>query len=178
MENIVSINRRQAEFSQLEYFGLQLSQLCEKIDALEELVSRDTKLIIRTREGIQLLRHADIVRFEASGNYTIIFLESGKKILASVTLKSLEERVSSYDFIRVHASHLVCKNRIKTINSSELYVALENDTQVPVARSRRTLVIDTLAPEKEATLKKDNRTSMGIAFSAWERKQMKIQLSN
>lgn len=70
--------------------------------------SKITHLIsVNTTQEIIFIRIADIVRLEANRNYTFIFLENDKRILSSKNLKEFEEVLATYDFLRVHKSHLV-----------------------------------------------------------------------
>jgi two-component system LytT family response regulator len=49
----------------------------------------------------------DIVKGEASDNYTTFYLTNGRKYVVSKTLKFFEDMLIDFDFSRVHKSFLV-----------------------------------------------------------------------
>ena len=64
-------------------------------------------LVLKTAESIYVVNINDIIRCEASDNYTHFFLAGNKKILVSNTLKEYDELLTGYDFFRAHQSHLL-----------------------------------------------------------------------
>jgi two-component system LytT family response regulator len=94
----------------------------------------DYRLAINTTAGTHFLQPADIIRCEADGNYTLFYLESRKKIMASRTLKEYDEILTDHDFIRVHKSHLVNRKYIQSFSSDHLI--LKDNTVVEVSRRR------------------------------------------
>lgn len=69
--------------------------------------SNVNKIAINTASETKFIIIDDIVRCEADGNATICFLNSGQKIYSTRTLKDFEEKLSHYQFLRVHSKHLV-----------------------------------------------------------------------
>ncbi len=59
----------------------------------------------------------DIIRLQASSNYTHIFFTNKKKILVPKVLKEFELILEPYGFLRTHRAHLVNQAFIQTINS-------------------------------------------------------------
>ncbi len=93
------------------------------------------KLAIATTEGMHYFPTNEIIRLEADGNYTRIFLINKKMIIASKTLKEFDEILSDYDFIRVHRTHLVNKKFVKRY-LNERFVILQDETSVEVSRRK------------------------------------------
>lgn len=65
------------------------------------------KLVLKTQESVFVVDLSEIVRCEADKNYTFFFLNSGKKILVSRTLKDFETMLNGYGFFRIQQSHLI-----------------------------------------------------------------------
>lgn len=65
------------------------------------------KVHIPTLTGFFLVNANDIVRCEAAGSYTTIFLEGNKTITACKTLGEYEEELGIYGFVRIHRKHLI-----------------------------------------------------------------------
>jgi len=81
----------------------------------------------------------------------ILFIESlreyikistpGKSILTKFQLGEIEELLSRNNFIRVHRSFIVAKDKISAFTSTEVEI---NSVQIPIARSYKELVLSVL----------------------------------
>ena len=96
---------------------IESSNTSKSLDSMMEMYSNKVfdKLAIPSVDEFSFVHLSQIIRCEASSNYTIIFLENGKKIVAPKTLKEFEALLSSEGFFRVHQSHLISLNH-KTIS--------------------------------------------------------------
>jgi two-component system LytT family response regulator len=65
------------------------------------------KLVLKTQECVYIVDLIEIIRCEADKNYTFFFLNNGKKILVSRTLKDFETMLNGYGFFRIQQSHLI-----------------------------------------------------------------------
>ncbi|MBK8565984.1 MAG: LytTR family transcriptional regulator [Saprospiraceae bacterium] len=87
------------------------------------------------KNGYRIARCADIVRCEAAGNYTMVFLANGQDFSLCKRLKEVEGMLPATVFCRVHQSHLV------NLGWVELWVRegllLAGGAMVPVAKSKR-----------------------------------------
>lgn len=71
-------------------------------------VSGEKKIAIATAEGLIFLKAESIIRCEASGAYTEIFLKEGNRIVTSTNLGEFEKLLpESWGFSRVHHSSLI-----------------------------------------------------------------------
>lgn len=86
----------------------QLQLMMETFQLLQQK-KLPTRLAISTSEGIIYKQVKNIIRLEAKANYTeFTFVDTPKKLLASVNLGEYEEQFAPYEeFMRVHRSHLV-----------------------------------------------------------------------
>lgn len=74
---------------------------------LLQVHDQSKKISVPTSEGFIFLRMSDIIRCQASINYTTIFLKGKRKLMVAKTLKEFEDMLGQYNFFRVHNSHLV-----------------------------------------------------------------------
>jgi two-component system LytT family response regulator len=93
------------------------------------------QLVIPTKQGEHHFLVNDIIRCEADSNYTMIYLKSNKKFLASRTLSDIEEMLSESLFQRVHKTHLVQMSYVDRLSSDNLLI-MTDKTQIPVSRRR------------------------------------------
>ena len=108
-------------------------------ELIEELSSRSrdrARICITSKERTSFYDIADILRCEASGNYTQFFFRNGSRLLSSKTLKNYDEFLTNCGFVRVHKSHLINPDCIKAmIGRNKL--EMSDGVLVPVARRRR-----------------------------------------
>lgn len=87
------------------------------------------------KNGYRMARCEDIVRCQAAGNYTTVFLANGQDFSLCKRLKEVEALLPGEVFCRVHQSHLV------NLGWVELWVreglVLANGAKVAVAKSKR-----------------------------------------
>lgn len=94
-------------------------------------------VLINHSKGFTLVDFKDIVWLEASDNYTNLFLNGQKKIVASKTLKEFEMILPNNDFFRIHRSALINVNYVKEYSNNEGgEVILSDGTHVQVSKAR------------------------------------------
>jgi len=108
--------------------------------------SRPKKIGIPTSEGLIFVKIEDIIRCEADGSYTHIFLKGNEKITVSKILKEYDELLSDYHFQRIHQSHLINLDLIKKyINAKGGQVVMLDDSIVGVSRNYKEKLVKRLA---------------------------------
>ena len=107
---------------------------------LQQKDSSGFKLAISTMEGYHFFLPKEIIRCEGIDNYTRFYLNNGKELLVSRTLKEFDDILSGHSFIRVHKSHLVNKNYVARIDK-EGVLWLMNGAAIPVSRRRKNTVL-------------------------------------
>ena len=76
----------------------------------------------------------DILYCEAAGSYTTVYLQDGKKLLASKLLGEFESQLANYKFYRIHHSSLINLNRVKEFQRHNGgYVIMENNKRLEVS---------------------------------------------
>lgn len=101
-------------------------------------------LALNSQDRIQLVRIDDIIRCQSEDNYTFFFIEGGKKIVVSKTLKEYDELLQEHKFIRVHHSHLVNARKILELHKNDDLLVLTDMSEVPVSSRKKQEVIKAL----------------------------------
>lgn len=112
--------------------------LAQIFKAIDEQKDEFTRLAVPTKEGVEFIQMNDILRLEADGNYTFIFLKNGKKIYTSKTLKVFENLLPSIRFYRPHQSHIIntlCMS--KYVKNDGGYILMSDGAQIAISRSKR-----------------------------------------
>jgi two-component system LytT family response regulator len=101
------------------------------------------KIALPVMEGLQFVLIDDIVRAEASGNYTTVYLKDGSNLFISKTLKFILESINNSKFVRVHQSHFINMDFInKYIRGKNGQIVLDDQTVIPVSRSKKDEFLD------------------------------------
>lgn len=109
------------------------------------------KIAIPTSDGYELIPAKELVRCEASDNYTHLFLKNKRRIIACRTLKEMEEQLLDFsNFLRVHHSHLVNLNEvIKYIRGEGGYLIMSDGSTINVSRTRKDNLMKRIVPDNE-----------------------------
>jgi two-component system, LytTR family, response regulator len=112
-----------------------IKTLLENVGAIH--VSQQ-KMAIPTLSGLSFVPLQDIIRFEAQGNYTSIFLANGENVMTTRNIKEYEELLPEAIFYRVHHSHIISLQRIQKYQKGRGgYVIMEDGSSIEVASRRR-----------------------------------------
>jgi two-component system LytT family response regulator len=94
-------------------------------------------VLINHSKGFTLVDFKDIIWLEASDNYTNLYLNGQKKIIASKTLKEFEAILPDSEFFRIHRSALINIHFVKEYSNHEGgEVILSDGTHVQVSKAR------------------------------------------
>lgn len=103
------------------------------------------KVVLPNVHGAEYVILDEIVRCTADGNYTLVVLTSGKKILVAKTLKEYEELFAEENFVRIHHAHLVNLKHVKRyIKGEGGQVELSDGSLVEVSRRKKTEFLEKL----------------------------------
>lgn len=120
----------------------RLQQLLDSY--LKPATSEGKKFTLRTADTIYVVELDDILRCEATRNYTIFYLKSGEQIMMSKSLREYEDFLVENSFLRVHQSHIINLAHLKRFRKDEFICVLSDDSQVPVAHRKRDELIRAL----------------------------------
>jgi two-component system, LytTR family, response regulator len=124
-----ALNRIQKDSSYLVKENL-ISHIQER----KEFLSR---IVVKTKKGIEIIPVEDIVFFESEVDYVMIHLKD-KKFLKQKTLKYYEDHLDPTEFVRVHRSSIVRidqVSRIEKYEKSGAIIILKDDRKVNVSRT-------------------------------------------
>ena len=103
------------------------------------------KIALPTQQEILYVRIDEIIRCEASNNYTNFVLDNGQTVLVCKTLKEFDELLKPYGFIRPHQSHLVNANCVRSyLKEDGGLLLMKDEIKVPIARQKRESIKDAL----------------------------------
>jgi len=103
----------------------------------EQIEVKDKEFVFIKDNGIlKKVSSDDILYLEAMGDYVKIFT-SQKFHIVHATLKSIEEKLPSLKFMRVHRSYIVALNKIDFIEEGVINI---NGVAIPVADAYKTLL--------------------------------------
>jgi two-component system, LytTR family, response regulator len=108
------------------------------LDNMGTLNLSQQKMALPTMTGLMFVAIRDIIRFEAKGNYTLIFLNNGDKVTASRNIKDYEDLLPGSIFCRIHHSHIINLQNIQKYQKGRGgYVIMEDGSSIEVASRRR-----------------------------------------
>lgn len=118
---------------------LKVEELTTYVDKLKQQNLQENKIMINTNEGAIFVKVGDIIKLESESNYTILYLEDNKKIIASKTLSIFEEMLEPLNFLRVHRSFVINLTKIRNIeNESGNYLAkMSDNSKVEISRRKK-----------------------------------------
>ncbi|OEJ98497.1 DNA-binding response regulator [Flavivirga aquatica] len=121
----------------------------ERLNILKDTLSapehRPDKISLHTMDKIIIVSLDDIIRCESDSNNTIFYLFDGQKIFVTKTLKYFADMLKSYQFLRVHQSHLVNLQCISAfIKTDGGYLMLKNGENIPVSVRKKVEVMEIL----------------------------------
>lgn len=124
--------------------------LGSQLQNLEKLLAHSTgspesRIGIAMADKIVFVNISDIMYCEAKGVYTNIYLNDGKKLLASKPLGDFESQLSTHKFFRIHHSTLINLNGIKEFQRfNGGYVVMQNDAKLEVSHRKRKDFLDAI----------------------------------
>lgn len=103
------------------------------------------KISLPSNDGLTIVELKEIVRLEAAGNYSTVYLANEQSIVVTKTLFQFEEILDGLNFIRIHNTHLINLDYVKRYQRGQGGTVTMNDgTQLAVSRGRKAEFIDAL----------------------------------
>lgn len=115
-----------------------LDQMETLLYNMETFQLSQQKMAVPTLTGLVFVPIKDILRFEANGSYTTIYLTSKEEIIATRNIKEYEDLLPAAIFCRVHNSHIINLHKIQKYHKGRGgYVIMEDGSNIEVASRRR-----------------------------------------
>ena len=105
----------------------------------------DTKLIIKDRSNIHFISKDQIKYCVSDSNYSMIHLQSGKKIMASKCLKYIANDLHSPKFKRIHSRYLINLIFLEKIDITNKKACMQDGDILPISRARFKDVITSIS---------------------------------
>ncbi len=129
-----AVQRAQLKLAKKE----QYNRLALLADNLDLKLGAHSKIAVPVSKGLRLVVIRDLVRLEADGNYTRLFLHNKKSMLSTRHLKEYEELLPTAVFFRAHHSHLVNLEHVMEYHRGEGgSISLSDQSEVPLAKRRK-----------------------------------------
>lgn len=125
---------------------LQQAELSRNRILLENLKKLpDTQqVVLPTLQGFDVIKTSTIIRLQAKGNFTEVFLTGGTKKLICKFLKHFDDLLDD-PFIRVHRSYIVNRQYIRSYSKGAGgYITLEDGTEIEVSSTYKELLLKRL----------------------------------
>ena len=101
------------------------------------------RLVLKTSSQMHVVNIEDIIRLEASNNYSTFFLDGGREIVVSKPIKEFEEQLLEHGFHRIHKSHIFNINKISHLDKADGgFVVMIDGARVPVASRKRDMLLE------------------------------------
>jgi two-component system LytT family response regulator len=123
-------------------------RLKEMENEMHSMFASIPRIPIKTKYGFDLIDVRDVIRCEAAGNYTQIFLSNKKSHVVTQTLKQFELSLPSGTFIRSHQSHAVNIAFITSVNLQDGTLTLRDHTVIPISRNKKSTIKSILLNQK------------------------------
>jgi two-component system LytT family response regulator len=96
------------------------------------------RIALPSSDGLMMVGPQQIVRCESESNYTKVYLTGKQKIVVAKTLKELEDILVSFQFYRVHHSHLVNLAHVERyVRADGGYVLMSDGAHITIARNKK-----------------------------------------
>jgi two-component system LytT family response regulator len=121
--------------------AVDLSRKLTALLATREREQAKRRILVPTSTGDLLLDADEIDWIEADDYYAAIYARAGRHLIRE-SLQSLEQRLDSNRFVRVHRSAIVNVDRVRELRNKagETVLILQSGADVPVSRRRRARV--------------------------------------
>ena len=104
-------------------------------------IDEDDALFLKTEYKVVRILIRDIIYVEGMAEYLRIHLAHQEKpLVVLLSMKKMEERLASKDFMRIHKSFIISLHHIAEINKSR--VVLDNENEIPIGDSYRDKLTD------------------------------------
>lgn len=97
-------------------------------------------IALRSRQFVQIVELKEIIYLQGDNGCTTVFLNGGKNVVTTKTLKDYEELLSSTSFLRTHQSYLINELFIERYHPKEGVLCLKDGTKIPVSFRKKEML--------------------------------------
>ena len=118
-------------FIRKSYFDREIGKMLD--DCMQELALKERHFNIRVSGKDVRIMIADILYFEADGNYIKVCCREDKEYCFRSTITAVLNTLSGFGFIRIHKGFLVNQAAVKVLGAEE--AELMDGTTIPIGKS-------------------------------------------
>ena len=130
----------------------ELNLAIKKIQKKEKQINLSTylppKINISADGKMYLIPKDTVLYLKSDKSYTTIHLTTGKKIVATKTLKEIQKKFVFPEFLRVHNSYVINLNYAIEYNKRVSEIIMQDGTTVSVSRNKKSELIKKLYLDK------------------------------
>ena len=111
------------------------------VKALSDTNLHQKRIPFNVQSGIEFIMPDDIIYIAGENNYSVLHFTSGKKLMVSKTLSTVEKMLLDYTFLRVHKSYLLnLKHIVRYVKTDGGYIEVQGGDQLSVSRTKRATI--------------------------------------
>lgn len=96
------------------------------------------RIAIPVTDGLEFVEIQQVIRCEASGNYTKMYLSGHRSYLIARSLKEYETLLAQHNFVRIHNAHLVNLNHVQKYTRGEGgYAVMTDGAMVDISKRKK-----------------------------------------
>ena len=105
-------------------------------------MTANSTITLATAQGRFFFNPEEIIRLEASSNYTRIFFTNKTKILSAKVLKEFALMLEPFGFLRIHRTHLVNRQHIYCVTKGK--VIMKDASEAEISRRMKNGIMSQL----------------------------------
>ena len=112
----------------------------------DEWQNSGDKIALPTMKGLEFIRLSEIIRLEAAGSYSQIYLHGKRSMVATRSLGEFEKMLQNQQFFRVYRSHLInLEHMIRYFRGKGGSVEMSDGSLVTVSKRKKEKFLDKLS---------------------------------
>jgi two-component system LytT family response regulator len=105
--------------------------------------AKDPLIVLSTCTGIIVIPVQQIIRIQSISNYSKLFFLNGKTLVVAKVLRWFHQQEALSSFIRIHRTHFVNINYIKSYSDGKIgLLLLHNGEKLSIARRKKAVVTE------------------------------------
>jgi two-component system LytT family response regulator len=125
----------------LDKLNTKLDNFINNMGAISKEIK---KIVVNSKDSINVININDIIRCEAADSQTTFHLAHGKTLLSPETLKVYDEMLSPFGFYRSHHSHLINSAHIIKFDKERSVLEMSDTSSIPVSVRKKDQLLDVL----------------------------------
>jgi two-component system LytT family response regulator len=124
-----------------------VNNIVNEIESTRDIKNEPSSNIIKlsVKDGIIFIKPGEIIRLEASGSYTVFYLDNNVKHMASKNLKEFEALLEGRYFYRCHPSHVInLKKVVKMVSSDGLFAQMTDGSMPEIVKRNKEVFLEKL----------------------------------